>query len=405
MANLEITVCGIKFKNPIVVASAPTTKNAENMRRAFETGAGGIVVKSVSDDPNFRISIRPMFTILHKKSYPYCFSNYSIGFASNDSPDKWLVEVEKGRKWADKFQGVLIGSIFSAKSLEAWINLARKIESAGAHMIELDLSCPNVFGTGSGIDEGKKPETVAKIAGEVARHVSIPVFSKLTSEATDPVEVAHKIKQMGGHGVTIMNRSPALDIDIETGRPLLAGGFSGLGGPWMRPFMLKWVARVSKEVGIPVSATNGIWGWKDVVKAIMCGACTVQTCTAILFSKQGFGIVKDLIVGLDKYLDERGIKSVENIQGKTLPQIRSFQALEWRDKGEVWVEVDRNVCNHCMLCKNWCFHGAIAPEYEEDGTPHLIKENCEGCGLCAILCPTNAIQLQGKGPFVLGDFE
>jgi len=40
-------------------------------------------------------------------------------------------------------------------------------------MIELDLSCPNVFGTGSGLDEGKKPETVAMITGEVARQVSI----------------------------------------------------------------------------------------------------------------------------------------------------------------------------------------------------------------------------------------
>jgi dihydropyrimidine dehydrogenase (NAD+) subunit PreA len=405
MSNLEVTVCGVKFKNPVVVASAPTTKNEENIRRAFESGAGGVVMKSVSDDPNFRISFRPMFTILHKTSYPSCFSNYSTGLASNDSPDRWMKELENGRKWADRFQGVLIGSILSAKSVEAWAALAQRIEGAGAHMIELDVSCPSVFGTGAGADEGRKPELAAMIVEAVLKRVSIPVFSKLTSDAVDPVVIAQRIKQVGGHGITIMNRTPSLDIDIETGRPLLTGGFCGLGGPWVRPLMLRWVARVSKEVGLPVSATNGIWVWEDVVKAIMCGAYTVQTCTAIMYGKKGFGVVEDFVKGLNRYLDERGFSNVEEIRGKTLPQIRSFDSIERRDKGEVWVEVDRDVCIHCKLCKNWCFHQAISPEYEEDGTPHLMKENCEGCGLCVILCPSKAIRLEGKGPFILGDYK
>ena len=403
MADLKVSLCGVRFKNPIIIASAPTTKNAENMRRAFASGAGGLVIKSVSDDPNFRISLRPMFTILQKKGYPYCFSNYSTGFASNDAPEQWLLEVAKGRKWADEFQGVLIGSIFSAKSIEAWGDLARKIEDAGAHMIELDLSCPSVFGSGAGVEEGNKQETAALITKEVGKRVSIPVFSKLTAEGTDLVAAARRIKDAGGHGVTIMNRSPALDIDLESGRPLLAGGFAGLGGPWMTPFMLRWVARVCKEVGIPVSATNGIWGWEDVVKAIFCGAHTVQTCTALYFSPKGLGVVKDLIKGLDRYLDERGIKRVGQIRGKTLDQIRSFETLERREKGEVWVEVNRQVCTHCKLCKNWCYHEAIAGEYEPDGTPRLIRKNCEGCGLCVVLCPAGAIQLKGRGPFILGN--
>ncbi|MFQ6078588.1 MAG: dihydroorotate dehydrogenase, partial [Thermodesulfobacteriota bacterium] len=137
MADLAVDVCGVRFKNPLVIASAPTTDTAENMRRCFEFGAGGIVIKSLSDDPAFRIAARPMFTILHRKSYPYCFSNYSTGFASPLPPGKWLVELEKGRKLADEHQAVLIGSIFSAHSPQAWAELARRLESAGAHMIEL----------------------------------------------------------------------------------------------------------------------------------------------------------------------------------------------------------------------------------------------------------------------------
>ena len=405
MANLAVDVCGVKFKNPLLIASAPTTGTVENMHKCFEFGAGGIVIKSLSDDPAFQIAMRPMFTMLHRKSYPYCFSNYSIGFASPLPPDIWLIELEKGRKLADEYQAVLIGSIFSAHSPGGWAELGRRMESAGAHMIELNLSCPNVFGTGVGVDKGSDLDAGPLITRAVVEQVNIPVFAKLTCEATDLVQAATRIKEAGGHGVTIMNRNPALDVDIETGRPLLAGGFCGLGGPWMRPFMLKWVARVAGEVGLPISATNGIWQWQDIVKAIMCGAHTVQTCTAVMMSKKGMGVVKDFLRSLESYLDERKIPSVEDIRGKTLPQLRNFESLERQEKGEVWVELDREACTKCNLCGNWCYHAAIEKAGDEEAFPRFIKENCEGCGLCAILCPADAIQLRGKGPFLLGDFS
>ncbi len=56
MANLGVNVCGIKFKNPVVLASATPTKNADYMRRAFEAGAGGVVAKAVTDLKAFRLT-------------------------------------------------------------------------------------------------------------------------------------------------------------------------------------------------------------------------------------------------------------------------------------------------------------------------------------------------------------
>ena len=117
------------------------------------------------------------------------------------------------------------------------------------------------------------------------------------------------------------------------------------------------------------------------------------------------GVVKDFLRSLESYLDERKIPSVEDIRGKTLPQLRSFESLERRDKGQVWVELDREACTKCNLCGNWCYHAAIEKAGTEEAFPRFIKENCEGCGLCAILCPAEAIQLKGKGPFILGDFS
>ena len=67
MNRLEVNMCGIKFKNPVVVASATPTMNAEYMRKCFESGAGGAVAKSVTDLEAQQKYVRPRFTVLHKK--------------------------------------------------------------------------------------------------------------------------------------------------------------------------------------------------------------------------------------------------------------------------------------------------------------------------------------------------
>jgi dihydroorotate dehydrogenase (fumarate)/dihydropyrimidine dehydrogenase (NAD+) subunit PreA len=94
MDKLEIEVCGLKFKNPILLASATPTKNAEYMRRAFEAGAGGVVAKSVTDLEAQQKYLRPRFTVLHKKAYPHCFSNYSSEFAATYTPKEWMKELK-----------------------------------------------------------------------------------------------------------------------------------------------------------------------------------------------------------------------------------------------------------------------------------------------------------------------
>ena len=46
MADLSIEFCGIKFKNPVLAASAEPTLDINLMRQVIEAGAGGLVAKS-----------------------------------------------------------------------------------------------------------------------------------------------------------------------------------------------------------------------------------------------------------------------------------------------------------------------------------------------------------------------
>ena len=51
MADLSIEFCGIKSINPFWLASAPPTDKAYNVVRAFEAGWGGVVWKTLGEDP------------------------------------------------------------------------------------------------------------------------------------------------------------------------------------------------------------------------------------------------------------------------------------------------------------------------------------------------------------------
>jgi dihydropyrimidine dehydrogenase (NAD+) subunit PreA len=215
--------------------------------------------------------------------------------------------------------------------------------------------------------------------------------------------VGKRVKETDAHGLVIINRIPALEVDIKTGRLILVGGFAGYGGPWMRPIMLRLVAMVAKEVGLPISATNGIWVWEDVVKTIMCGAHDVQTCTGIIYGRKGLGIVKDYIKGLKNYLVENNIPSVNQLRGISISQIKTRAEVDRRPKGTIWSKVIAGKSTACKLCGNWCYYHAIS--FNKKGKAVIDKARCDGCMLCRVLCPKEAIVERGELPIYLGDFK
>lgn len=401
--DLHVDVCGIRHKNPIVVASATPSKDAKYMKTCVDAGCGAIIAKTYTPEPLLQKYVSPRFTILHKKGWPHNFSNYSCEFLAQYNLDDWARELTIAAKYCREHDVVLYGSL-SSDTMESWEKMAKQSEATGVHALELNFGCPHPKDLGylSGQELGNNPEAAAAVTKVVCDAVNIPVFVKLTAEAVNPVDVAKACRNSGASGLTVVNRYSALDIDIEAGgRPLLHSSFAGVGGPWMRPILLKWLIKIGRAVDLPMSATNGIWDWEDVVKAIMCGASTVQTCTALMYSAKGYGMIQEYLDKLSAYMEKHGYATLDEMRNITEPQVLSWDKVDRETQNHS--VCDQSKCTGCQMCHNWCFRGAIS--YGDDRKAIIDADKCDGCGLCPSLCPASAIQLKGPKPIYLGNYK
>jgi dihydropyrimidine dehydrogenase (NAD+) subunit PreA len=117
--------------------------------------------------------------------------------------------------------------------------------------------------------------------------------------------------------------------------------------------MLKNCAQDS-QVGIPISGIGGVENWRDAAEFILLGASSVQVCTAVMH--YGFGIIRDLKSGLERYMDEKGFKTLDDFRGKALPNIVHWEDLNLKYK--VVAEINADKCIGCQLCYTACEDGA-----------------------------------------------
>jgi dihydropyrimidine dehydrogenase (NAD+) subunit PreA len=396
MANLSTNYVGLKLKNPLLAASATETKDAKTMKKCIEAGFGGVVVKSLygTSIAVARKWHRPRFQLLnwHPKSTdplkaPDGFILYSVEQGSQFNYDEWRDDVNRAKDIIGD-QGVVIGSIM-AGSMSDWPEMCEVVRKTNMDALEIDLSCPHMKEThkDSGVELGADPEHAAEITKLVIENVNVPVIAKLTPQTANLVLVAKRIEKAGAAAVTCHNRMMALDIDIETASPTVWPSYGGWGGPWMMPYNLAWLTKLYADVKIPISSTSGVWKWQDIIAAIMAGATTVQSCTAILV--KGFDVVKEWLDNINTWMDKKGYKSLDEIRGAVMKNLISGAQLK-RGQPGVHAVVDEGKCTGCLWCEKICLYEAITIE---DAVAEVNEDKCDGCGMCSQVCLTKAISM------------
>lgn len=388
MPDLSVNLAGIQSPNPFWLASAPPTNSGYQVMKAFDSGWGGAVWKTLGI-PIVNVSSR-YGGINYKGRRMVGLNNIEL---ITDRPLKDnLYDIEEVKKY---FPDHPVIASLMVQSRDEWIQLVKDVENAGCDGIELNFGCPHgMCERGMGSAVGQEPHVLETITSWVKAAATTPVIVKLTPNITDIREPARAARAGGGDAISLINTIQSLigvDIDNFVPYPVVDGLSTNGGycGPAIKPIALNMVKEcaLDPDVGIPISGIGGIENWRDAVEYFLLGATNVQVCTAVMH--YGFGIIRELTTGLEQYMNDKGFKSITDIVGKALPNIKPWEHLNLNYK--VIASINEEKCIGCQLCYIACedgAHQAIAKDSSNGNRiPAIIEENCVGCNLCALICP------------------
>ncbi|CAM3605009.1 NAD-dependent dihydropyrimidine dehydrogenase subunit PreA [Marinicrinis lubricantis] len=390
MADLRINLAGIQAPNPFWLASAPPTNTGYQVQRAFEAGWGGAVWKTLGS-PVINTSSR--FAALHYGGQRVVGFN-NIELISDRPVEVNLKEIyETKKRFPDH---ALVISLMVEPKREAWHEIVKRAEDAGADGLELNFGCPHGMAErGMGAASGQVPSLVEQQTFWVKEVARTPVIVKLTPNITDITATAVAAVQGGADALSLINTINSLmgvDLDSWNTVPHVGGmgAHGGYCGPAVKPIALHMLAECARhpEINIPISGIGGVSTWKDAAEFMLMGATGVQVCTAAMH--HGFRIVEDMIDGLNNYLEEKGVSSVTELIGRSVEKYQNWGDLDLNYQVVARINPEQCInCNKCHIACEDTSHQCIEQRTDENGKPYLKvrEEDCVGCNLCSIVCP------------------
>jgi dihydroorotate dehydrogenase/NAD-dependent dihydropyrimidine dehydrogenase PreA subunit len=395
---LPVKIGNVELRNPFIVASGPTAKRIDQLELAEKCGWGAASIKQTFNPVPY-INYQPRYRWLKKEKLHTFTAEYRLDMESG------LRLVEAARKKIKKM--VIIANYSYVKGdVEGWQDAARRFESAGAQILELNFCCPNMsFNVdiserankenrpSSGASMGQDEDSVRLVLEKTREVTSIPLIAKITPEGGRIAEVSRVAYESGAAAVcSVANRLGIPPIDIrDYKKPIynLQGEntMGCLSGPWIKPLALRDVFEIRKLVGPGphINGTGGVASMEDAVEMMMCGADSIGLCTQTMIA--GFGFLEKWMKSLKEYMKEMDFQTVRDIRDLLIQEIKSAADLT------VWAgyaQVDPEKCSSCGLCVEIGHCNAILLT---DETASIDCQLCQGCSTCIDICPKKAITM------------
>lgn len=300
--NLQTEFCGVKFENPLVVASGILGVTGASLRFCVENGAGGVTTKSIwlhehKGHPN-----------------PVIIANEHWMLNAVGVPDAGIEKAKKelGSYMNDK-PAPLIANIIAGK-VDDYAEVAEKVSELCPDILEVNISCPNVE------DEFGRPfacsrKDAARVTEVVRKRTKLPLVIKLSPNVESMVEIAKACVDAGADGLCAINTvGPGMAIDLNTREPILANKVGGLSGPAIKPLAIKHVYDLHRALPkTPIIGTGGVITGEDALEMIMAGATLVGMGTAVYYRDvQCFKMATDEMTA---WMEKNGVKSLDEIRG------------------------------------------------------------------------------------------
>ncbi len=300
-AALGVTVAGIKFQNPVLLAAGTAAYGRELSEVLNLDALGGLITKAVSVEP--------------RKGAPSPrvaeFDGGMINAVGLANPG--MEEVRSDHlPWleANVRSAKVLVNVVGNRSEEFATVISRLDGSPAVSGYELNVSCPNV--KAGGVEFGADPATLRDVVARSRAATRKPIFVKLSPTLSDIAGAARTAADAGADGISVVNTMPGLLIDVESRRPALGFGSGGVSGSGLLPVGVLAAHKVSKAVDLPIIGVGGITRATDIVQYLLAGASLVAVGTAAM---QRPKLPEKLVADLGSWCASRGIRSVEELRG------------------------------------------------------------------------------------------
>jgi dihydroorotate dehydrogenase (NAD+) catalytic subunit len=302
MADLSVNICGIDFKNPIIPASGVFGYGREYEEFYSLSELGGIATKGTTGTKRTG-NLAPRIA-----ETPAGMLN-SVGL-QNPGID-YFIQHELPNLMT---KNTVILANIAGSTPEECAEVAQKLDATDVHMIELNISCPNVKQGGAAF--GTSCQMAEQVTAAVRKATKKPLIVKLSPNVTSITEIAKSVEAAGADAVSLINTLLGMRIDIHTRRPVLRNNVGGLSGAGIFPVAVRMVWQTANAVKIPVIGMGGVTSGEDAIELMMAGASAVQVGMAVFTDP--YAPVK-IIRQMNEFLDENKISSVREIIGTVQP--------------------------------------------------------------------------------------
>ena len=296
--NTKVTIAGVTFDNPVMVASGTFGSGEEFSEFVDLNRLGAVVTKGVANIP-WPGNPTPRIAEV------YGGMLNAIGL-QNPGID---VIVSRDIPFLKKYDTKIIVNV-CGKSTEDYCEVVERLADQPVDMLEINISCPNV--KEGGIAFGQDPKAVEAITREVKKHAKQPVIMKLSPNVTDITVMAKAAEAGGADALSLINTLTGMKIDVNKRAFAIANKTGGLSGPAVHPIAVRMVYQVANAVNLPIIGMGGIQNTEDALELILAGATAVSVGTANFANPM---VTMEIVDGIEQYMQMHGVADINELIG------------------------------------------------------------------------------------------
>lgn len=302
MIDMKVNLGGLEMATPITTASGTFGYGTEYIGAVDYAKLGAVTAKGIRVEP---WPGNPMPR--HAEVYGGLVN--AIGLQGTGVEHFLDVTVPW---YADNVKVPMIVNIWGG-SVDAYAEVARRLTDAhhpSVGAIEMNVSCPNVKAGGHTF--GQDPKVLAEVVSAVRRATTLPLIVKLAPNVPSIVPYVKACEDAGADALSMINTIPAMVIDIEKRKPVIANRTGGLSGRGIHPAAVKLVYDAHNATKLPILAMGGIYEAKDAIEFFLAGATAVAVGTATFTNPN---VVSEVYDGLADYCGRHGFAAVRDLTG------------------------------------------------------------------------------------------